>query len=62
MTVKMNRSFYNISALKDWLRNKMFDCGSPEAYADWIYEFFEEGNTITVHGEEYDYEYCSDLI
>lgn len=62
MTVKMNKSFYNISALKDWLRNKMFDCGNPEAYDNWLYEFFEEGNTIIVHGEEYDYEYCSDLI
>lgn len=32
------------------------------AFSDWLNEFFDNGNTITVHGEEYDFWACWELI
>ena len=38
------------------------DFNSPEEFHKWLFEFFENGNTITVMGEEIDYQYCIELI
>lgn len=58
----MNLSFNTIGELRRWLENKNFDAESPEAFCDWLHKYFDEGNTITVHGEEYDYWACWELV
>ena len=59
--MKFELTFSSVSALKEWLDNKNWECGSPEAFSEWLYNFFERGNTITVHGEEYDRISCMEL-
>lgn len=58
----MNLSFNTIGELRRWLEHKNFGSGSGEAFCDWLSNFFDEGNTITVHGEEYDYWSCWELV
>lgn len=63
LNVSVNRTFTSVSELRRWLENKNFECGSPEAFSEWLYNYFEvEGNTITVHGEEYDRWACWELV
>lgn len=62
MAVMVNRSFSSVSALRQYLDNRRYDCGSPEAYDEWLQNFFDSGNTFSVHGEEYDYWACWELL
>lgn len=58
----VNFTFASVSALRQWLKKRNEEAGNPEAYYEWLQSFFEEGNTITVHGEEYDYWACWELL
>lgn len=58
----MNLSFNKVSALREWLKNKSYECGNGEAFSEWLNQFFDNGNTITVHEEEYDFWACWELI
>lgn len=60
--VLVNLSFNTIGELRRWLENKNFESGSGEAFCDWLSNFFDEGNTVTVHGEECDYLACLELV
>ena len=55
-------TFFNYKQLKAYLKEKQYDFNSPEEFHEWLFEFFENGNTITVMGEEIDYQYCIELI
>ena len=56
------RTFTSISSLRRWLENKNYECGSPEAFSEWLTNYFEEGNEISVHGEQYDFWSCLELV
>lgn len=58
----LNMSFNSVSDLRSWLKKKNYESGSPEAYCEWLQDFFDKGNTVTVRGEEYDYWACWELI
>ena len=62
MKILLNRVFNSVSALRTWLENKNFESGSPENFNEWLQNYFDEGNTITVHGEEYDFWACWELV
>jgi hypothetical protein len=55
-------SFKSVATLKRWLRDKMQEAGSPEAYEEWLHNFFDDDNSISVHGESYDYWDCWELL
>lgn len=57
-----NMQFNSISQLREWLEKKNYECESGEAFSDWLNEFFDNGNTVEVHGEEYDFWACWELI
>ena len=54
--------FFNYKQLKAYLKEKQYDFNSPEEFHKWLFNYFEYGNTITVMGEEIDYQYCIELI
>ena len=56
------RTFTSVSALRIWLKNKSQECGNPEAFDEWLNNYFAEGNEISVHGEHYDYWACWELF
>lgn len=56
------RTFTNVSVLKRWLENKRWECESPEGFSKWLQDYFENGNEISVHGEQYTYWDCWELI
>lgn len=56
------RTFTSVSSLRRWLENKNQECGSPEAFIEWLDKYFEDGNEISVHGEQYDYWDCWELV
>lgn len=56
------RTFTSVSILRKWLENKNYECGSPEAFSEWLTNYFEEGNEISVHGEQYDFWSCLELV
>lgn len=58
----LNMQFFSVQALRDWLNKKRRDCESPEEYDKWLQAFFDEGNTVTVRGEEYDAWDCRELL
>lgn len=58
----INLSFNSVSQLREWLKKKNYESESGEVFSDWLNEFFDNGNTITVHGEEYDFWACWELI
>ena len=55
-------TFYTKKQLKAYLKEKQYDFDSPEEFHKWLFNYFEYGNTITVMGEEIDYQYCIELI
>lgn len=60
--ITFNYSFNSISALRDWLKKKNFESGSAEGFSEWLTNLFDSGNTVTVHGEEYDFWACWELV
>lgn len=56
------RTFASESRLIEWLKDRNYDCGSPEDFSEWFNDFFEAGNEIEVHGESYGYLDCIELI
>lgn len=60
--VTLNLSFSSVSELKQWLKEKNYELDSPEEFYDWLCDFFESGNTITVDEEEYDYWDCWEMV
>lgn len=62
MALSLNLTFSSISELTRWLEKKNFEAGSGEDFCKWLHNYFEEGNTITVHGEEFDYWACWELV
>ena len=61
-----NQKFYNFhngyNFVTFGLLDKQLDFNSPKEFHKWLSDFFEYGNTITVMGEEIDYQYCIELI
>lgn len=57
-----NMEFSSVSKLRSWLEKKNCEAESGEAYDEWLQGFFENGNTISVRGEEYTYWACWELI
>lgn len=60
--MNINLQFTSVSDLRYWLKRKADECGDPESYNDWLSGYFDEGNSITAHGEEYDYWSCWELL
>lgn len=60
--VAVNLKFRNRRELRTWLEDKNWNAGSPEAFNDWLYNFFDEGNSISVRDEEYDYWSCQEML
>lgn len=58
----LNMDFTSVRALRNWLDMNRSQCDSPEEYDEWLQQFFEDGNTVTVHGEEFDYWACWELV
>jgi len=58
----MELAFKSVSELRRWLEQKNFNSGSPEAFSEWLENLFDDGSTITVHGEEWDYLSCLELV
>ena len=52
----------SVISLRRWLERRMDECGSPEAFSEWLTNYFEEGNEISVHGEQYDFWACWELV
>lgn len=44
------------------LKEKNYESGSPEAFSEWLERYFDEGNEISVHGEQYDFWSCLELV
>lgn len=61
MKIAVNLEFSRVSDLRCWLERKCDAAGDPDSYYDWLRSFFEDGNSINVHGEEYDYWSCWEL-
>lgn len=57
-----NISFATVGELRRWLEKKNFESDGPEAFSEWLNNFFEKGNTITVCDEEYDFWACWELV
>lgn len=57
-----NMKFSSVSELRSWLENKNYESESGEAFSAWLTDFFENGNTISVHDEEYDFWGCWELV
>ena len=55
-------TFFNTRQLRAYLLEKQLDFNNPEEFHKWLFDYFEYGNTITVMGEEIDYQYCIELI
>lgn len=60
--VIINRDFSSVADLRRWLERQNDGADSPEAYDEWLQSYFDDGNTITVRGEEYDYWACWELL
>lgn len=60
--MNINMSFNRTSELRKWLERKNFNSGSPEAFDEWLQNYFDVGNSISVRGEEYDYCACRELV
>ena len=54
--------FTSESSLRDWLKRKIDEAGSPEAYDEWLQSYFDQGNSVFVNGREYDYWACWELL
>ena len=47
--MSVNYTFTSVSSLRYWLERKADECGNPEAYDEWLRDFFDGGNTIERH-------------
>ena len=56
------RTFTSVSVLRKWLEQKNYESGSPEAFSEWLNDYFDKGNEISVHGEHYSFWDCMELI
>lgn len=59
--MKICRTFASVSSLRCWLRSQMDESGSPEAFSEWLFRYFENGE-IAVRGEPYDAWACWELV
>ena len=60
--MKLNFKFISVAELKRWLEAKNRNFNSAEEYDEWLQEFFDNGNTISVRNERYDYWACWELL
>ena len=58
----LNLVFTSVSELRQWLEKRNYESGSPDSFYEWLQKFFDDGNTISIHGEEWDYWACWELI
>ena len=56
------RTFKCEESLIEWLEDRNWDCGSAEAFCEWLNDFFQNGNKIEVQGNLYTYLDCIELI
>lgn len=57
-----NITFSTTESLREWLERKNWKCGSAEGFSEWLQNYFDSGNTISVNGEEYDFWACWELV
>lgn len=57
-----NMQFSSVSELRRWLEKKNYESESGEAFSEWLADFFDKGNTVSVCDEEYDFWACWELI
>ena len=60
--MRYDYKFSSTAELRLWLQRKSDECGSPEAYDEWLQALFDDGNTVNVNGEEYDYWTCWEVL
>jgi hypothetical protein len=58
----VEHQFTSVNDLRDWLEERRWEAGSPEAYDEWLRSYFDDGNTIYVNETEYDYWACWELL
>ena len=57
-----NITFKSVRELTDWLNMHRKNCSSPEEYDAWLQSIFENGDTVSVRDEEYDYAALQELV
>lgn len=55
-------SFTSRHELERWLERKNYESGSPKAFDEWLQDFFDGDNSISVRDEEWDYMACRELV
>lgn len=58
----VERQFNSVAALRDWLRYHNSQCYNPDEFYSWLESVCNDNNIITVHGEEWDYASCCELV
>ena len=58
----VERQFTSESALRDWLEERRWEAGSPEAYDEWLQSYFDDSSSISVNNMPYDYWACWELL
>lgn len=60
--MKFEVTFSSVGQLREWLKSKNRNSDSAEDYYQWLQNFFDDGNVISVNGEEWDYWACWEII
>lgn len=58
----LHLTFTSRNEFIDWLRAKLTEAHSTVEFMEWLSDFFDQGNTITVCGREYTFMDCYDMI
>ena len=60
--VGITRTFANESRLAEWFEVRKADCGSRNAFVEWLSLYYREGNKIEVSGKTYSYLECLKFV
>lgn len=58
----LHLTFTSRNEFIDWLRAKLTEAHSTVEFMEWLSDFFDQGNTVTVCGREYTFMDCYDMI
>lgn len=59
---KVEFAFSSMQDLKGWLERKNWNSESPEAFDNWLQNFFNSGHEISVNDKKYEYWDCWELV
>lgn len=59
---KIEFDFSSIKDLQEWLERQKWNRENPEAFDNWLQDFFKNGNEISVNDKNYDYWDCWELV